>query len=196
MTLETQRLILRKWDVSDAEDMYRYAKDPDIGPIAGWPVHNSVEESREIIKNVFTGEEAYAVCLKETERPVGAIELKLHGHSDFTNGDDECELGFWIGKPYWGRGLIPEASAEILRRAFEDLGMRKVWCAYYDGNEKSKRAQEKIGFKYQWTSEGVDVPLMGEKRTGHVNAMTRGEWQAIAAARGEWQAIAAARGEK
>ena len=63
--------------------------------------------------------------------------------------------------------------------------MRKVWCAYYDGNEKSKRAQEKIGFKYQWTSEGVDVPLMGEKRTGHVNAMTRGEWHVIAAAPGE-----------
>ena len=49
MILETERLILRPWDESDAEDLYRYASDPAVGPIAGWPVHTSVENSREII---------------------------------------------------------------------------------------------------------------------------------------------------
>ncbi|MBR3094866.1 MAG: GNAT family N-acetyltransferase, partial [Clostridia bacterium] len=73
---------------------------------------------------------------------------------------------------------IPEAARELLRRAFEALGMRKVWCAYYDGNEKSKRAQEKLGFRYQWTTERVDVPLLGEVRKGHVNCLTKEEWEA------------------
>lgn len=71
---------------------------------------------------------------------------------------------------------MPEASREILRHAFEDLGMNKVWCGYYDGNSKSKRVQEKLGFKYQRKNENVDVPLMKEKRTEHINLMTREDW--------------------
>ena len=174
--LKTDRLILRRWEESDAEDLYKYASDPDVGPIAGWPAHQSLDESREVIKNVFNGKEAYAICLKEDGKAIGAIELKLNGHTDMTERDDECELGYWLGKPLWGQGLMPEAAREILRHAFENIGMSKVWCGYYEGNTKSKRVQEKVGFKYQWTTEGVDVPLMHEKRTGHVNAITKEEW--------------------
>ncbi|MBR4241787.1 MAG: GNAT family N-acetyltransferase, partial [Eubacterium sp.] len=72
------------------------------------------------------------------------------------------------------RGLIPEAGKEMLRRAFEDLKMKKVWCGYYDGNEKSKRVQEKLGFKYQF-SRDVDVPLMNEKRIEHMSCITNEE---------------------
>ncbi len=177
MRLETKRLILRRWEESDAQDMYTYAKDPDIGPIAGWPAHQSVEESRYIIKNVFTGEEAYAICLKTDGRAIGAIELKLNGHTDMTDKGDECELGYWLGKPFWGQGIMPEAAGEMLRHAFEDIGMTKVWVGYYEGNTKSKRVQEKAGFRYQWRSEDLDVPLMHEKRTGYVSSMTKDQWE-------------------
>lgn len=174
--LETKRLILRHWKESDAEDLYKYAASPDVGPSAGWPPHQSVEDSLSVIKNALNSKEAYAICLKEDGRAIGAIELKMNGHTDMTERDDECELGYWIGKPFWGRGLMPEAVREMLRHAFEDIGMNKVWCGYYEGNTKSKRVQEKVGFKYQWATENVDVPRMHEKRTGHVNAMTKEEW--------------------
>lgn len=177
MVLETERLILRRWEDSDAEEMYRYASDPDVGPIAGWPPHQSVEESLDVIRNVLNGAEAYALCLKEDGKAIGAIELKLNGHNDLSDRDDECEMGYWIGKPFWGQGLMPEAAMEMLRHAFEDCGMQKVWIGYYEGNTKSKRVQEKCRFRYQWTSENVDVPLMHEKRTGHVSSMTRDQWQ-------------------
>jgi len=170
--LETERLLLRRWEETDAEDLYRYARDPDVGPIAGWPPHQSVEESREIIKTVFSGAEAYAVCLQSDKKAIGAIELKLNGHTDLTKRDDECELGYWIGKPFWGQGLIPEAAKELLRHAFQDLGMQKVWCGYYEGNTKSRRVQEKCGFQYQRTIQGADVPLLHEKRTCHVSCLT------------------------
>lgn len=173
---ERKRLILRRWEESDAEDLYKYASNPDVGPIAGWPPHQSLDESKDVIKNVLNGKEAYAICLKEDGKVIGAIELKLNGHTDMTEKDDECELGYWIGKPFWGQGLMPEAANELLRHAFEDIGMSKVWCGYYEGNIKSKRVQEKVGFKYQWTSEDIVVPLMHEKRTGHVNALTKEEW--------------------
>ncbi len=176
MILETKRLILRRWKESDAEDLYQYARDPEVGPIAGWPAHQSMEESLNVIRTVLSGPEDYAICLKSDFRAVGAISLKLNGHTDMTERDDECELGYWLGKPFWGQGIMPEAAKEMLRHAFKDLGMAKVWCGYYDGNQKSKRVQEKCGFRYQWTTENVDVPLMHEKRTGHVNGMTYDQW--------------------
>ena len=177
MALNTERLILRRWEDSDAESLFEYAKDPDVGPIAGWPAHQRIEESREVIKNVFNGKEAYAICLKTDNIAVGAIELKLNDHTDMTEQDDECELGYWLGKPFWGQGIVPEAVKEMLRHAFEDIGMTRVWVGYYEGNARSKRVQEKCGFRYQWKSENVDVPLMHEKRTGHVSSMTKDQWQ-------------------
>ena len=175
--LETERLILRRWEKNDAESLYEYAKDPDVGPIAGWPAHRSIEESRDVIKNVFNGKEAYAICLKTDNKAIGAIELKLNGYTDMTERDDECELGYWLGKPFWGQGIVPEAVKEMLRHAFEEIGMTTVWVGYYEGNAKSKRVQEKCGFRYRWKSEDVDVPLLHEKRTGHVSSMTRDQWQ-------------------
>lgn len=71
---------------------------------------------------------------------------------------------------------MPEATKEMLRHAFEDCGMRKVWITYYEDNAKSKRVQEKCGFKYQWTTQAVDVPLMHEERTINVSLMTKEDW--------------------
>ena len=175
--LETKRLILRRWEKNDAESLYEYAKDPDVGPIAGWPAHRSIEESRDVIKNVFNGKEAYAICLKTDNKAIGAVELKLNGHTDMTERDDECKQGYWLGKPFWGQGIVPEAVKEMLRHAFEEIGMTTVWVGYYEGNIKSKRVQEKCGFRYRWKSEDVAVPLLHEKRTGHVSSMTRDQWQ-------------------
>ena len=77
MELETKRLILRPWREADAEALYQYAKDPRVGPAAGWPVHTSVENSREIIRTVLSEPETYAVVLKETREPVGSAGLML-----------------------------------------------------------------------------------------------------------------------
>lgn len=177
MELQTKRLILRPWQETDAESLYEYAKDPDIGPIAGWPSHKSVEESRSVIKEYFNGQECYAVCLKKAPAAIGCIELKLNGHTDMTDKEDECELGYWIGKGFWGQGLIPEAAKELLRHGFEDLGMNIIWCGYYDCNEKSKRVQEKLGFLYHHTCDKVPVPLLRETRTGHTNCLTKERWR-------------------
>lgn len=176
--LETERLILRPWQESDAENLYTYASDPAVGPPAGWPPHTSVENSREIINTVLSKPETYAVCLKDGI-PIGSVGLQLNGSTDMTDREDECELGYWIGKPFWGQGLIPEASRELLRHAFEDLGMRSVWCGYYEGNEKSRKVQTKLGFIYQHKTEGLEVNLLNEIRTGHCNLMTKERWQKV-----------------
>lgn len=153
MQLTTERLILRPWVETDAEDLYRYAKDDRVGPIAGWPPHSSVDNSA-----------------------IGSIGLLIGARSDKEIPDTEGEIGYWIGVPFWGKGLIPEATRELIRHGFEDLELDKIWCGYFDGNEKSKRVQEKCGFVWHHTRKDVCCELMGDIRTEQITCLTRSDW--------------------
>jgi len=175
MTLETIRLLLRTWKQSDAENLYKYAKDPRVGPIAGWPVHTSVENSRDIIREVLSAAETYAVTVKGDDTAIGSIGLMIGGISNLGIPENEGEIGYWIAVPYWGQGYIPEATGELMRHGFEDLGLTAIWCGYFDGNEKSKRVGEKCGFQYVRT-EKKHWPLIGETKTQHITRMTKEEW--------------------
>ena len=112
LIFETDRLILRPWEETDAESLYEYAKDERVGLIAGWPPHTSVENSREIIKTVLSAPETYAVCLKDDHKAIGSIGLMVGAQSNIGLPDSEGEIGYWIGVPFWGQGLIPEACVE------------------------------------------------------------------------------------
>ena len=177
MRLETERLILRPWTEADAESLYEYARDPRVGPAAGWPVHTSVENSREVIRTILSAPENYAVCLKTDNRAIGCVGLTVGEKSNLKLPDTEGEIGYWIGVPFWGQGLIPEAVRELIRRGFEDLGLSTLWCGYFEGNDKSRRVQEKCGFTYHHTNEDVHWKAMDDIRTEHVTRLTRAEWE-------------------
>lgn len=176
MILHTDRLILRSWEEKDAEDLYKYASHPEVGPIAGWPVHTSVENSREVIRDVLSAPDTYAMVLKETGHPVGSIGLMVGEASNLRVPDNEGEIGYWIGVPYWGQGLVPEAVREIIRYGFEDKQLDKIWCGYFEGNTKSKRVQEKCGFHFHHTADNVPCAIEGVFRTEHVNCISKEEW--------------------
>ena len=168
--LETKRLVLRPFGEGDAASLYEYARDPDVGPAAGWPPHGSEAESLEIIRTVFSAPHVFALALKETGRVIGSAGF-VDGHRTELPGPDD-EIGYWVGKPYWGRGLAPEAVRELLRYGFQDLRLRTVWCNHYEGNAKSQRVIEKCGFYYRF-SEETEVVLLGERRLTHFYAVTR-----------------------
>lgn len=174
MILETERLILRPWAENDAESLYEYAKDERVGPASGWNPHTSVENSREIIKDILSAENTFAVCLKEDNVAIGSIGLMIGKQSNLGLPEDEAEIGYWIGVPFWGRGLIPEACREIIRYALEDLKIKEIWCAYFEGNEKSKRVQEKCGFKHHHTNKDVFWPPINATKTEHVTLLDKG----------------------
>ena len=155
--LTTERLILRPWLETDAESLYKYAKDPDIGIPAGWPPHKSVEESLDIIKNVLRGEESYAICEKDNDEAIGAIALKLNGSTDMTERDDECELGYWLGKPFWGRGYIPEAAMELLRHG-------QLFCLGLSGERGQEAFQSPLGRLF--SGRGTAAPAQRFRRGG------------------------------
>ncbi len=176
ITLYTQRMILRPWRTADAQALYEYARDPRIGPMAGWPAHTSVENSRQVIKEVFSAEETYAIVLKDGHSPIGSIDLTLSEKNGHKIGRNSGELGYWIGVPFWGRGLIPEAVREMLRHSFEDLALTSVWCGYFEGNENSRRVQEKCGFVYHHTEPNEQCPLLNETRKAHFCRITKAQW--------------------
>lgn len=169
MILETNRLILRPWEEKDANNLYKYASDPKVGPIAGWPVHTSIENSLDIIKKVLSVPETFAVVYKQTGTAIGSVSLKFKEASNIEMTDTEAELGYWIAVPYWGQGLIPEAVNEVIRYAFEKLKLEKIWCSYTDGNNNSKRVQDKCGFKYQYSYENF-------LKLKHVSCLKKEDW--------------------
>lgn len=175
--LETKRLILRPWRESDAESLYEYAKDPLVGPAAGWPVHTSVENSREIIRDVLSAKYVYAVTLKEDDRAIGSVGLTAGKESNLKLPETEAEIGYWLGVPFWGKGYIPEAVEALMKYGFQELGMKKLWCGYFEGNTKSKRVQEKCGFRYHHTKKDFLWHLTNEVKTEYVTCITKEEWE-------------------
>ena len=173
MVLTTKRLLLRPWCDGDAESLYEYAKDERVGPIAGWRVHTSVDNSCQVIRDVLSADETYAVCRKEDNKAIGSIGLMIGKNSNLGLPDDEAEVGYWIGVPFWGQGLIPEAMRELIRRAFDELHLERLWCGYFDGNEKSRRAQEKCGFTYHHTRRDIYWALTEDIRTEHITCLER-----------------------
>lgn len=175
--LTTGRLVLRRWEESDAEALYRYACDPALGLPAGWPPHTSVEHSRETIRTVFAAPETYAVTLKATGELVGCAGIMPYGrHDNALTANGEAEIGYWTGRPHWGKGYAPEAVNLLLHRCFSHLGMQAVWCVYYDGNMKSRRVMDKCGFSYHHMESGKPSPL-GDIRTEHHMKITKTEWE-------------------
>lgn len=168
MELETKRLLLRPWRLEDAEDMYELAREPEIGAGCGFNAHKSVDESRDIVRMFMSSRATFAVVQKDLGRVVGTAGLKLGDECSLGSTEDECDIGYWIGKPFWGNGYAPEAVLALLQLAFEELRLKRVWAGYFDGNEKSKRVLEKCGFGYHHTNKDILWKLTGKVVTEHV----------------------------
>ena len=142
--LETERLILRPWGLSDAEALLRITGDPEVALAAGCPLHHSVEEAREMIRSMLEKGGAYAVTLREGGEVIGQI-----GHNPDPMRPAACEsrmIGYMLGREHWGHGYMPEAVRALLRYLFEDVGVERAAIAHYSDNANSRHVIEKCGF--------------------------------------------------
>ena len=120
--IETERLILRPWKWEDAEDMYAYASSPNVGPRAGWKPHESIEETRQIMKEMFVGaDDVWALELKENHKVIGSLGLHETSRGGLVY---DREMGYVLSEEYWGRGLMPEAAARAVQFALRDLALK------------------------------------------------------------------------
>lgn len=153
MNTSTKRILLRPWAIEDAEDLYQYAKNPKIGTSAGWPPHKNVEESKYIIRELLSCWGFFAIVLKETNKVIGCISILIGEASNFEIGQEEGELTFWLGEPYWGKGYMKEAILLLMDYAFNELELDCLWCGFFEENKNSRRLQEKCGFVFHHEEE-------------------------------------------
>jgi len=144
--METNRILLRPWRESDAATLFKYASDPEVGPRAGWPPHKSVEESLEIIRTVFRTETMWAVELKETGEAIGCVGYLPAAAANLEIPSDQCEMGYWIARPYWGKGICTEAMRLVVDYCLNEKGFSVLWGTYFPSNPASGRVMEKCGF--------------------------------------------------
>ncbi len=172
-TLETSRLLLRKWQESDLEDFYEYAKNPVIGPMAGWKPHGSLTESREILNTFIEKEEVWAVVYKKNWKVIGSIGLHNDSKRDVANVK---MVGYVLSQDYWGLGLIPEAVKGVLRFAFEELGVDLISVYHYPFNHQSRRVIEKCGFNYEGIVRMASQIFNGQVYDDVCYSMLKEEW--------------------
>lgn len=170
--MKTERLRLRPWREEDAEILYRWASDPELGPAAGWKPHESVEDSLNVLRTILMKPDTWAICLGDGDEPIGSIGAFPCA---LEQAQGQPEIGYWIARPYWGQGLMPEAVRCLIGRCF-DRGAEAVWCAHSVTNHKSRRVIEKCGFVFRreadWTSS------LGDVRRIRYYSISREDWRA------------------
>ena len=145
--METDRIILRPWRESDAEILFKWASNPDVGPRAGWPPHKSVEESLEIIRTVFNdATNTWAIELKETGEAIGAMGYGPSCECDLPAREDEPLIGYWVAKPYWNQGICTEALQLMLDHIRQTTDIKSLISGHFVDNPASGRVMEKCGF--------------------------------------------------
>ena len=134
ITLETDRLQLRPWELSDLDDFHAYARVPGVGEMAGWPHHRSIEETRTILRQFMEAGEVLAVYHKKDRKVIGSMGVHPVPQTlpeAFQNRHAK-EIGYALSKTYWGQGLTAEALA-FWSAIFFALPRRPCWLAVVPG---------------------------------------------------------------
>ncbi len=175
--LQTARLVLRPFTPGDAADLYAYAQDPQVGPMAGWLPHTSLEESRGVVAYFMRSGDVWAVVEKASGRVIGSIGLHTDRKRDVEN---TRMLGYALGARHWGRGYATEAARAALRFAFEELGCQLVSVYHYPHNARSRRVIQKLGFVAEGTLRRASALPGGQATDDVCYSMTREEYRAQA----------------
>ena len=174
--LETERLVLRGWKKKDAAALYAYAKNPNVGPNAGWKPHADVRESRTIIVQLFQQNTTWAITLKGDDTPIGSIGFEPDAYRPRIASR---ELGYSLSEDCWGQGIMTEAARRLLKYGFEEMRLRSIMIRTGEANKRSQRVIEKCGFKYEGTLRGCYLMYNGEIRDSRVYSMLQGEYMEL-----------------
>lgn len=157
-TLETKRLILRRFTVRDADAMYtNWASDPEVTRYLTWPAHAGVETSRAVLADwtaAYAQESCYqwAIVLKDrADEPIGSI-----GAVDVSDDIAAVQIGYCLGRRWWHQGIMSEALLAVMDFFFDAVGCNRVACRHDPRNPHSGMVMQKCGMKYEGTQRSAD----------------------------------------
>jgi RimJ/RimL family protein N-acetyltransferase len=155
MILETERLILDKWQSDDWTALRPIATDVEVMRYITGGVPWNDEQIRSFVDRQVESYRTQGFCRwKLLQKPEGNF-IGFCGVG-FWRGGLEPEIGWWLARPYWGRGLASEAAAAALRDAFERVRLDRIVSIAMVGNKASTRIMEKLGLKFdsEFENEG------------------------------------------
>ncbi len=150
--LETERLLLRKMRLDDAEAMFAYASDPEVTRYVLWDTHRSIEDSESFLRFAIEGYEkgdfgGWGVVLKDSGVFIGTCGLD----AGYAPEHARAELGYVLSREHWGKGLMPEAARAVIAFGFGSMGLNRIQARCIAENTASARVMEKAGMTYEGT---------------------------------------------
>jgi ribosomal-protein-alanine N-acetyltransferase len=151
--LETQRLILRRFEASDDIAMFaNWCADPDVTKYLTWPPHSSIDETRKALVDIWLSHYDepdfyhWAIEVKDIHEPIGSISAVKQDERV-----NMVHIGYCIGKAWWRKGYTSEALARLVRFFFEEVGVNRIESRHDTRNPNSGKVMQKAGLKYEGT---------------------------------------------
>ena len=169
-TLKTKRLLLRKFNMNDLEDFYNYASNDQITKYLTWNPHQSKEESKKILENIFTKYDnntfRWAIILKKENKLIGSIDVV-----NFNIADELVEIGYALNVNYHNNGFMTEAFNEVIRYLFNEVNIKEIQACFQLENTSSYKVMRKCGLKDLNLIVERTLPLKNNKKV-YVKYMT------------------------
>jgi [ribosomal protein S5]-alanine N-acetyltransferase len=149
--IETERLILRKITLDDAEDMYAYASNEEVTRYVTWDTHISISDTIEFIHTFLPQyDAAWGIEVKENGKFIGTVHFVW-----WQPEHNSAEIGYVLSKEYWGKGLITEAARAITSFGFDHMNLVRIQARCFLENKGSERVMKKLGMSFEGTSRKV-----------------------------------------
>ncbi len=148
-TIETKRLILRKFTENDLEAIYRIYSDEEVNTFLPWFVLKTIEDAKvfykEQIKNNYDKKIGYhyAICLKEDNIPIGYVHVNM---------DESHDFGYGLCKEYWHEGIVSEACEAVIKQ-LKNNGISYITATHDVKNIRSGEVMKRLGMVYQYSYE-------------------------------------------
>ena len=156
--LETERLILRRFEIGDAEAMYKnWASDSEVTKYLTWPTHASIHVSMAVLEDWISSYSKdnyyqWAIVLKDHgSDPIGSIAT-VHINDDI----DMIHIGYCLGKTWWHQGIMSEALKAVMNFFFDEVGANRIESRHDPRNPNSGMVMQKCGMKYEGTMRRAD----------------------------------------
>lgn len=150
--IETNRLVLRPFRLEDAEAMYHnWAKDPEVTKFLSWPSYSSVDTAHIVLADwtqQYQKPQFYqwAIVWKVLGQPIGSISVV-----NLDERVETAEIGYCIGKNWWGQGIMPEALEAVMAYLFDEVGLLRIEAGHDPENPASGAVLRKCAMKYEGT---------------------------------------------
>ena len=154
-------MILRKFDINDAEPMFRnWASDRNVTKYLTWQPYKDVDGVREYIKSVINRYDGmvfdWMIEFKESGEPIGTI-----GAVKYDEKLNSAHIGYCIGEAYWHKGITTEAFKRVIKYLFEEVGVNRIESSHDTDNPNSGKVMKKCGLLYEGTHRRAGINNQG-----------------------------------